>query len=52
MISNDKNNKYSANVTVVPVTSGLKRPWLPTHVILPKGDIFKKASINAMSLLF
>lgn len=44
VISNRKHTKYAPTVTVVPVTSRLKRPWLPTHILIHKGDIFEKDS--------
>ena len=34
VISNDIGNKYSPNVVVLPLTTSLKKPNQPTHVIL------------------
>ena len=34
IMSNDTSNLYSGIVTVVPMTSKLKKSYLPTHVIL------------------
>lgn len=35
--SNDKNNEYSPNVHIIPITSQIEKAKLPTHVLL--GDI-------------
>ena len=32
--SNNKGNRYSPNVIVVPLTSSIKKVYLPTHVLL------------------
>lgn len=37
VISNDKNNQFSATVTVIPLTSGKPEKEYPFEVFLPKG---------------
>lgn len=37
VVSNDKNNQFSATVTVLPVTSGGLEKVYPFEVLLPKG---------------
>lgn len=34
IVSNDKNNAFSPNVTIVPLTSKLDKRYLPVHVII------------------
>lgn len=43
VVSNDKNNRYSPNVTVVPVTSKSKK-YLPTHVFVGTQGGLSRAS--------
>lgn len=38
VVSNDRNNEHSPVVTVVPVTSRLKKRYMPTHVLLEAGN--------------
>ena len=40
VISNKIHTKYAPTVTIIPTTSKLKKPWLPTHIKIQKGDIF------------
>lgn len=35
VVSNDTNNEFSPIVTVLPMTSKIKRPEMPTHTWLP-----------------
>lgn len=44
IVSNDKNNQYSPNVTIVPLTTKSKRN-LPTHVTLDQKDFLNEVSI-------
>ena len=39
IVSNDKANQYSTNVTVVPCTTKVKNMYLPTHVKFKLNDI-------------
>lgn len=34
IVSNDRNNEYSPNVTIVPLTSKMSKRNLPTHVLI------------------
>ena len=43
VVSNDKNNRYSPNVTVVPITSKSKK-YIPTHVFIGTQGGLSKAS--------
>ncbi len=46
IVQNDRGNRYSPTVIVVPLTSAERRPGLPTHVHLPGGaGGLKKPSI-------
>ena len=36
IVQNDKGNKYSPTVIVVPITGKLNKTSLPTHVLIPK----------------
>lgn len=47
VISNDKNNKYSPVVWVVPITSKLKKKSLPTHVALVGCGLSKESQALA-----
>lgn len=38
VFQNNVGNTYSPNVTVLPITSKLKRTEMPTHVVLPSGS--------------
>lgn len=38
IVSNNKGNAHSPNVTVVPVTKQLKHIWQPTHTVLTATD--------------
>ena len=45
VVSNDKNNRYSPNVTVVPVTSKSKK-YIPTHVYVgTQGGLSKSSTV-------
>ena len=37
IVQNDRGNRYSPTVIVVPLTSSEHKPGLPTHVSLPQG---------------
>ncbi|MBR2563419.1 MAG: type II toxin-antitoxin system PemK/MazF family toxin, partial [Paenibacillus sp.] len=39
VISNDKGNEYAETVTVAPLTSKIKKPWLPTHLMVTEENI-------------
>lgn len=43
VISNDISNEHANTVTVLPMTSRMKKPWLPSHVSLSQ-DQMKKDS--------
>lgn len=34
ILQNNRGNQYSPNTMVIPLTSELKKPWLPTHTII------------------
>ena len=56
VISNDKGNEYAETVTVAPLTSKIKKPWLPTHLMVTEeniemNDFYDKPFRNAMLLL-
>ena len=36
IVQNDKGNKYSPTVIIVPITGKLNKTSLPTHVLIPK----------------
>lgn len=38
IISNEMNNLHSETVTIIPMTSKLKKSYLPTHVSLERAD--------------
>lgn len=45
VVSNDKNNRYSPNVTVVPITSQYKR-YIPTHVFIgTQGGLSRESTV-------
>lgn len=48
VISNDKNNEYSPNVNVLPITSKSNKRSLPVHVEL---DDFKKYGLKTPSTI-
>ena len=37
IVQNDRGNRYSPTVIVVPLTGSERKPALPTHVYLPAG---------------
>lgn len=39
VVSNNKANTHSPVITVVPLTTKRKKPFLPTHVLLPFGCV-------------
>ena len=39
IVSNEQNNAFSNTVTVLPLTSKMKRPEMPTHTWLRKDDL-------------
>lgn len=39
IISNDKVNAKSGTLTVIPMTSKIKKPWYPTHVEVPEDSV-------------
>jgi len=49
VVSNDKNNKFSGTVTMLPVTSGSMQKIYPFEVFLPKGtgNLPKNSKIKA-----
>ena len=49
VVQNDKGNKYSPTVTVIPITTKIHRSrWFPTHAILDKiGGLDKKSASMA-----
>lgn len=36
VVSNDRANRYSYAITVLPLTTKQKKPHLPTHVLIPR----------------
>lgn len=45
IVQNDKGNKYSPTVIVVPLTGRLNKTLLPTHVLIPKSCGLEKESL-------
>ncbi len=46
IVQNDRGNRYSPTVIVVPLTTSAHKPGLPTHVWVPKGMAgLKKPSV-------
>lgn len=45
IVSNDINNKGSHTVNILPLTSRIKKPELPCHVILSDGNMAKAEQI-------
>jgi len=45
VIQNDLANKYSPTVIIAPITTVLKKTYLPTHIIIKKNNFLKKDSI-------
>ena len=45
IVQNDKGNKYSPTVIVVPITGRLNKTPLPTHVLIPKSCGLDKDSL-------
>lgn len=46
VISNDISNEHANTVTVLPMTSSLKKPWLPSHVYLDQDEMEKDSRYN------
>lgn len=40
VVSNDRANRYSYAITVLPLTTKQKKPHLPTHVLIPRNPHF------------
>ena len=56
IISNDKGNEHADTVTVIPLTSKIKKPWLPSHIVLTPevivlSDTYEKLFFEAMLLI-
>lgn len=45
VIQNDLANKYSPTVIIAPITTVMKKTYLPTHIIIEKNNFLKKDSI-------
>lgn len=45
VVQNDKGNRYSPTVIIVPVTGRLNKATLPTHVLIPKSCGLEKDSL-------
>jgi len=45
IVQNDKGNKYSPTVIIVPITGKLNKTSLPTHVFIPKTCGIEKDSL-------
>ncbi len=45
ILQNDFGNFFSSTVTVVPITSSIKKTGLPTHYILKNTDFLRKTSM-------
>jgi len=48
IVQNDKGNKYSPTVIIVPITGRLNKNPLPTHVLIPKSCGLDKDSLVLM----
>lgn len=46
VISNDISNEHANTVTVLPMTSKMKKPWLPVHIYLGQEEIDKDTDYN------
>lgn len=42
IIQNDKANKHSPTLIVAPITTIIKKYYLPTHIIIAKNKFLKK----------
>lgn len=47
VLSNDKNNAHSTVVTIIPLTSKIKRTFLPTHVTITGCGLRKESQAQA-----
>lgn len=47
IVSNNKANEFSPVITIVPITSNLKKKWLPTHVVLKCCGLPRKSIVLA-----
>lgn len=47
VISNDKNNEHSNVITVIPLTSKIKKTFLPTHVTISGFGLAKESQAQA-----
>lgn len=45
VIQNNLANKYSPTVIIAPITTVMKKTYLPTHIIIEKNNFLKKDSI-------
>ena len=45
IVQNNKGNKHSPTVIIIPMTSNLNKNPLPTHVFIPQGNGLEKDSL-------
>lgn len=45
VIQNDIGNKFAPTLTVLPITSNIKKMTLPTHTVLPPDTVLKRESM-------
>ena len=45
VIQNNTANKHSPTLIVAPITTVIKKVYLPTHILISKKDFFRKESI-------
>lgn len=51
IISNDKANEHSPMITIVPLTSKLRRHRLPTHILINKCGLIKLIPVFAKQIM-
>ena len=51
IISNDKANEHSSVITIVPLTSKLRKHRLPTHVLINKCGLVKPSIVLAEQIM-
>ena len=56
IICNDKGNEHADTVIVIPLTSKIKKPWLPSHIVLTPevivlSDTYEMLFFEAMLLI-
>ena len=51
IISNDKANEHSPVITIVPLTSKLRKHRLPTHILINKCGLIKPSLVLAKQIM-